>query len=418
MGAGSENSWRRSSGHLAVFVIVSLVTATVAVATVVATPGVAGATNAWSAPKSIDSTGQVVSVSCPSATFCAAVDTHALVSGSEGRALTFNGSTWSAPATVDSSVGLSSVSCPSASFCVAVDGNGDFLTYSGSSWTAPTSIDSARLMSVSCTSSTFCVAIDGNSALSYDGTSWSGPTQIDGSTFNGDNDILKQVSCESPTFCIAAAGDFVSGVGRVLAYDGTSWTGPDTVDSHRLNSVSCPTSSYCAAVDISGDVVTFNGSTWDTPGNVDEPTSLTSVSCAGSLCAAVNLTGDAYVSDAGPITGADIDGSAAFLTVSCATGPFCAAVDDLGNVLTYGPVPAPIITSFSPTSGSVGTVVTIKGTGLAGATKVTFDGVKGTITKNTATKLKVKVPPGATSAKIKVTTLGGAAKTAAPFTVT
>jgi hypothetical protein len=35
----------------------------------------------------------------------------------------------------------------------------------------------------------------------------------------------------------------------------------------------------------------------------------------------------------------------------------------------------------SPPSTSVRAVVTIKGTGLSGATKVTFNGVRGTITK-------------------------------------
>jgi hypothetical protein len=66
----------------------------------------------------------------------------------------------------------------------------------------------------------------------------------------------------------------------------------------------------------------------------------------------------------------------------------------------------------------VGTVVTIKGTGLSGATKVTFNGVKGTITTDTATKLKVKVPSGATTGKIKVVTPDGNVKTATAFTVT
>ncbi len=52
----------------------------------------------------------------------------------------------------------------------------------------------------------------------------------------------------------------------------------------------------------------------------------------------------------------------------------------------------------------MGTVVTIKGTNLSGATKVTFNGVKGTITSDTATKIKVKVPLRATTGKIEVVT--------------
>jgi len=79
---------------------------------------------------------------------------------------------------------------------------------------------------------------------------------------------------------------------------------------------------------------------------------------------------------------------------------------------------APTITSFTPTRGPVGTVVTINGTNLLGATKVTFNGVKGTITKDTATKIKVKVPSGATTGKIKVVTPAGKISTATAFTVT
>ena len=80
--------------------------------------------------------------------------------------------------------------------------------------------------------------------------------------------------------------------------------------------------------------------------------------------------------------------------------------------------PAPTITKFTPTSGPVGTVVTIKGTNLSGATNVSFNGVKGTITTDTATKIKVKVPRRATTGKIQVTTSGGKVKTATAFRVT
>jgi hypothetical protein len=45
---------------------------------------------------------------------------------SGGSASIFNGSTWSSPTTIDDG-GLSSVSCPTASFCVAVDGDLHFI---------------------------------------------------------------------------------------------------------------------------------------------------------------------------------------------------------------------------------------------------------------------------------------------------
>src|SRR5450755_4021428 len=57
----------------------------------------------------------------------------------------YDGSLWSVPVSIDpSGDGLPSVSCPSASFCVAVDNIGNVLTYDGSSWSAPSVIDSSN----------------------------------------------------------------------------------------------------------------------------------------------------------------------------------------------------------------------------------------------------------------------------------
>lgn len=62
--------------------------------------------------------------------------------------------------------------------------------------------------------------------------------------------------------------------------------------------------------------------------------------------------------------------------------------------------------------------MTIEGTNLEDLIKVLFKGTHATITKDTAIKIKVTVPTGATTGKIKVTTLGGKAKSATNFTVT
>jgi hypothetical protein len=80
----------------------------------------------------------------------------------------------------------------------------------------------------------------------------------------------------------------------------------------------------------------------------------------------------------------------------------------------------PTISSFSPTSGPVGTSVTINGESfITGATTVTFaGGVKGTLTSLSHTKITVTVPSGAKTGKITVTTPGGTATSAGTFTVT
>jgi ribosomal protein L21E len=49
---------------------------------------------------------------------------------------------------------------------------------------------------------------------------------------------------------------------------------------------------------------------------------------------------------------------------------------------------------------------------------VTFDGKAGTVTSDSSTTITVKVPTGAKTGKIKVTTAGGSATSSASFTVT
>jgi len=60
-------------------------------------------------------------------------------------------------------------------------------------------------------------------------------------------------------------------------------------------------------------------------------------------------------------------------------------------------VSAPTMTSFAPTSGLVGTSVTISGTNLTGATAVTFNGVSASLTVTSATAIQATVPAGATT---------------------
>ncbi len=64
-------------------------------------------------------------------------------------------------------------------------------------------------------------------------------------------------------------------------------------------------------------------------------------------------------------------------------------------------IPTHTVTTFTPTSGPVGTEVTINGTGLTGAT-VTFSGVNATIVSNTGTQIVAIIPAGATTGMLSV----------------
>jgi hypothetical protein len=101
---------------------------------------------------------------------------------------------------------------------------------------------------------------------------------------------------------------------------------------------------------------------------------------------------------------------------TCTNG--CFFGHNVTSGIVQGGGAAPTITSFTPTAGPVGTTVTITGTNLTGATSVKFNGVSATITSNTATQIVTKVPTGATTGPITVTTASGTATSATNFTVT
>ncbi|MBK8724464.1 MAG: tandem-95 repeat protein [Holophagaceae bacterium] len=76
------------------------------------------------------------------------------------------------------------------------------------------------------------------------------------------------------------------------------------------------------------------------------------------------------------------------------------------------------ITSFTPSSGPVGTTVIITGTGFTGATQVKFNGtVCLTYTVMSATQINAVVPAGATTGLISITAPGGTGFSGAAFTV-
>ena len=78
----------------------------------------------------------------------------------------------------------------------------------------------------------------------------------------------------------------------------------------------------------------------------------------------------------------------------------------------------PTIWAFTPHSGAPGTVVAIMGSGLHDANRVTFGGIPATFTAQDRWRLKAKVPAGAVSGPIAVTTPNGTATSSQAFTVT
>jgi len=177
----------------------------------------------------------------------------------------------------------------------------------------PSSSTGSHLNAVSCVSATNCIAVGYFSTASspgralverWNGTNWvilttPSPT---GSTAS----YLNSVACRSATFCIAV-GYFTtaSSPGRTLVerWNGTKWVvvgSPNATGAtgSYFNAVSCPTTSYCAAVGYSYNATAthtlaerFNGTNWAvvaSPNPVGDDPDLQAVSCTSATsCFAV-----------------------------------------------------------------------------------------------------------------------------------
>jgi hypothetical protein len=133
-------------------------------------------------------------------------------------------------------------------------------------------------------------------------------------------------------------------------------------------------------------------------------TTATKVSFAGVEASSVALSGAKFLSvavPAGALTGA----------VTVTTGSTTLTSSQVFRV-------TPTFASFKPSSGDVGTPVTITGTGLTQTTGVSFNGKKATFTVNSDTEITADVPTGATSGKVEVITKGGQVLSSTSFTVT
>jgi hypothetical protein len=109
----------------------------------------------------------------------------------------------------------------------------------------------------------------------------------------------------------------------------------------------------------------------------------------------------------------------ATVPAGAATGPISATTSagTASSASSFTVIDPPTITSFTPTSGRVGTSVTISGTNFTGATAVLFNGTSAAFTVGSATTITATVPAGATTGSISVITSAGTTSSVGSFTV-
>lgn len=229
----------------------------------------------------------VSSVSCASATYCTAVAVdkdRGTYWDTPNRVVTFNGGTWGVPLAIDSSW-LVTVSCPTSSFCMTVDVYGGVYTYRNGNWTpagAP-AIEAGAAHVVSCVSATFCALKSQDKILTFNGSTWA-PSNYAGG-------VVSAISCATSTYCAA-----IDSTGGARSWNGTSWSAPAATGlGTGAVALSCRATTSCVAVGsaVGGNAATFDGSTWTARTSLASAgATFTGVSCGTpSFCMATDSAG-------------------------------------------------------------------------------------------------------------------------------
>ena len=159
---------------------------------------------------------------------------------------------------------------------------------------------------------------------------------------------------------------------------------------------------------------------------------LTSLSpTSGTIATAVTISGSNFGASKGTST-VTFNGAAATPTswsassivvpvpAGATTGNVVVTVGGLAsNALPYTVIAPPVMTSLSPSSGPVGTVVTVNGTNFGatqGTSTITFKGIAAAPTSWSATRIVVPIPAGTTTGNV-VVTVGGLGSPAVAFLI-
>ena len=219
------------------------------------------------------------------------------------------------------------------------------------------------------------------------------------------------------TYAIAAGnGDIFGNPQNACNYSPARVPNAITVGSTTSTDARSSFSNYGTCLDIfaPGSSITSAWYSSNTATNTISGTSMATPHVAGAI--ALYLQGNTTASPSA-VTAALINNS----TLNKVTNPLTGSPNRLlyTGFIGGGPgVPLPSISGFTPSSGGVGTSVTITGANFTGATSVTFNNQAATFSVVSSTQITASVPNCSSSGQVRVSTAGGTAVSAGSFSVT
>ncbi len=259
----------------------------------------------------------ITGISCPSTTFCVAVDAGGRVMHSTDP---LAGSTsWSKPARIDTSTqpgggyaGLAAISCPTTKLCIAVDNsaNGQ-VAYStdpagpASAWSVASVGSNVSLSSVACASTTLCVIGGSERYYSVDPTGGASAWKPAG-TLSGNVAVIAALTCNTAKLCIGVGyGDAGTGLASGSSTPSTgasAWTGsqigtdPPAVGAQLVDGIACPERNFCVAVDGASNAYTSTTpvrGNWSAARRLKKASqaTLSQIACNSTVCVEVDNRG-------------------------------------------------------------------------------------------------------------------------------
>ncbi|MFN8154630.1 MAG: hypothetical protein U0Y08_10090 [Bacteroidia bacterium] len=162
------------------------------------------------------------------------------------------------------------------------------------------------------------------------------------------------------------------------------------------------------------DDLNYNSCTLLPPAPVITASGSTTICTGGNVTLSTTQSYSTYLWSTGATTSSINVTTAGNFTVTVTASGGCSGTSAAFTTTQGAP---PVISSFTPVSGSSGTAVTINGSNFSSASAVSFNGTTAGFTVNSNTQISTTVPVGATTGKIAVTNGCGVTQSTGNFTI-